>query len=164
MIVQARLQALKGIALHEYAVRFFFGGAMCVLAGLVAKRFGPSIGGLFLAFPAIFPASASMVEAHEKKHKARAGLDGTNRGRTVAGLDAAGAALGCVGLIGFAATCWLCLPLLNTAVVFVLATLAWSVFAIVSWLLRKSRIFRNMRGRKAQLHAFRNPRPEKIIH
>ena len=110
MMIQAKLESLKGIKLHEWAVRFFFGGVVCVLAGLVAKRFGPGIGGLFLAFPAIFPAGASMVEAHEKKHKARVGLDGTNRGRTVAAIDAAGAMLGCIGLAGFAATCWLCLP------------------------------------------------------
>jgi Protein of unknown function (DUF3147) len=157
MMIQVKFEALKGIKLHEWLVRFFFGGAVCVLAGLVAKRFGPEIGGLFLAFPAIFPAGASMVEAHEKKHKARVGLDGVNRGRTVAGLDAAGAALGCFGLAGFAVTCWVCLPRLGTAVVFALATLLWVVLSVSVWLLRKSRLFPRIRGRHAQLHAFRNP-------
>jgi Protein of unknown function (DUF3147) len=157
MIVQAKLESLRGIKLHEWAVRFFFGGTVCVVAGLVAKRFGPEIGGLFLAFPAIFPAGASMVEAHEKRHKARAGLDGTNRSRTVAGLDAAGAALGCFGLAGFAITCWLCLPRLGNAAVFALATVIWIALSVSAWLLRKSRIFRNMRGRQTILHAFRNP-------
>jgi Protein of unknown function (DUF3147) len=157
MMVQLKLESLKGIKLHEWLVRFAFGGAVCVIAGLVARRFGAEIGGLFLAFPAIFPAAASMVEAHEKKHKARVGLDGTIRGRTVAGLDAAGAALGCVGLIGFAITCWLCLPRMGTAAVFALATLAWVILSVSAWLLRKSRLFPRMRGRHAQLHAFRNP-------
>ena len=157
MIVQAKLESLKGIAVHEWVVRFFFGGAVCVIAGLVAKRFGPGIGGLFLAFPAIFPAGASMVEAHEKKHKARAGLNGTNRGRRVAGLDAAGAALGCVGLAGFAIVCWLCLPRFGTAAVLATAGFVWVVLAVSAWLLRKSRIFRHMRGRSTRLHAFRNP-------
>ena len=157
MMVQAKLESLKGIKLHEWAARFAFGGTVCVLAGLVAKWFGPEIGGLFLAFPAIFPAGASMVEAHEKKHKARVGLDGTNRGRTVAGLDAAGAAMGCLGLIGFAVTCWVGLPRLGTAVVFVLATMVWAVLSVTVWLLCKSRIFRNMRGSQTPLHAFRNP-------
>jgi Protein of unknown function (DUF3147) len=157
MMIQAKLESLKGIKPHEWAVRFFFGGVVCVLAGLVAKRFGPGIGGLFLAFPAIFPAGASMVEAHEKKHKARVGLDGTNRGRTVAALDAAGAMLGCIGLAGFAATCWLCLPSLSTPLVFALAILAWAVLAITAWLLRKGRTFRHMRGGQARLRAFRNP-------
>jgi hypothetical protein len=57
MIVSAKLGALRGIKVHEFAVRFLFGGFCTVAAGLIAKRFGPSIGGLFLAFPAIFPAS-----------------------------------------------------------------------------------------------------------
>ena len=157
MIVQVKLESLKGIALHEWVVRFFFGGAVCVIAGLIAKRFGPEIGGLFLAFPAIFPAGASMVEAHEKKHKARVGLDGANRGHTVAGLDAAGAALGCFGLTGFALACWICLPRFGTAAVLALASLVWIVLSIGVWLLRKSRILRHMRGRSTRLHAFRNP-------
>jgi hypothetical protein len=98
-----------------------------------------------------------MVEAHEKKHKARVGLDGANRGGTVAGLDAAGAALGCFGLTGFAVACWLCLPRFCTATVFALASLVWIVLSISVWLLRKSRILRHMRGRSTRLHAFRNP-------
>jgi hypothetical protein len=155
MMAQAKLESLKGFKPHEWAVRFLFGGAVCVLAGLIARRFGPEIGGLFLAFPAIFPAGASMVEAHEKKHKARAGLDGTIRGRTVAGLDAAGASLGCVGLAAFAIVCWLCLPRLGTALVLALATFAWVVFSVAVWVLRKSRHF--PRARRAHLHAFRNP-------
>lgn len=156
MIVQAKLASIKGIQPHEWMVRFFFGGAVCVIAGLIAKRFGPEIGGLFLAFPAILPAGASMVEAHEKKHKARAGLDGTRRGRVVAGLDAAGAALGCFGLGGFAVACWLCLPRMSTAAALALATFAWLLLAVAAWVLRKGRIFRR-RGRRAQVHAFRNP-------
>ena len=156
MIVQAKLASLKGITLREWVIRFFFGGAVCVMAGLVAKWFGPVIGGLFLAFPAIFPAGASIVEAHERKHKARAGLDGTNRGRTVAGLDAAGAAMGCFGLAGFAFVCWKGLPEFDTGVVFALASIVWLVLSISVWLLRKSRIFRNMRGRQTTLHAFRS--------
>ena len=156
MIVQAKLASLKGITLREWVIRFFFGGAVCVMAGLVAKWFGAIIGGLFLAFPAIFPAGASMVEAHEKKHKARVGLDGTNRGRTVAGLDAAGAAMGCFGLAGFAFVCWKGLPDFDTGVVLALASTVWVLLSISVWLLRKSRTFRNMRGRQTTLHTFRS--------
>lgn len=133
---------MKGIKLHEAILRFAFGGVVCVAAGLIAKRFGPGIGGLFLAFPAIFPAGASLVEAHEKAHKARAGFDGTVRGRTVASIDAAGAAIGCIGLAGFATVFWLLLPHVGTTLVFVLASLAWIALSVSFWLLRKSRIFR----------------------
>ena len=81
-----------------------------MIAGLIAQRFGPVIGGFFLAFPAIFPASASLVEAHEEQHKARAGFNGTNRGRIVAAIDALGTVMGCIGLAGFALVFWIWLP------------------------------------------------------
>jgi hypothetical protein len=142
MIAQARFAAIKGILPHEWALRFVFGGLCCVGAGLIARRFGPSIGGLFLAFPAIFPAGASLVEAHEEKHKRRAGFDGTNRGRVVASIDAAGASIGCIGLAGFALVFWLCLPRLDTWVVLVLASFVWLLLSIAFWLLRKSRLLR----------------------
>jgi hypothetical protein len=38
---------------RDYAVRFLFGGLITVIAGIIAKKFGPGIGGLFLAFPAM---------------------------------------------------------------------------------------------------------------
>lgn len=142
MIVQARLSAIKGIKAHEWLMRFIFGGLVCVAAGEIAKAFGPTIGGLFLAFPSIFPASASLLVSHEKQHKARAGFDGTNRGRTVAAIDAAGTAIGCIGLAGFAVVFWIWLPRSSTALVFTLATLVWMTLAVGFWLLRKSRLLR----------------------
>jgi hypothetical protein len=140
MIVQARLSAIKGIKRHEWIIRFVFGGFVCVIAGLIAQRFGPVIGGFFLAFPAIFPASASLVEAHEEQHKARAGFDGTNRGRVVAAIDAVGAAMGCIGLAGFAFVFWIWLPRAALAQTFVLATLVWLTLSVGVWLLRKKRV------------------------
>src|SRR5436189_5774416 len=87
-------------------MRFFFGGLITAVAGIIAKKFGPEIGGLFLAFPAIFPASATLVEKHEKQKKRRAGLEGTKRARAAAGVDAAGTAMGCAGVISFAVVGW----------------------------------------------------------
>ncbi|MGA8741380.1 MAG: hypothetical protein WB561_09375 [Terracidiphilus sp.] len=140
MMVHARLSAIKGIKPHEWMIRFAFGGAVCVIAGLIAQKFGPAIGGLFLAFPAIFPASASLVEAHEKLHKARAGFDGTNRGRIVAAIDALGTAIGCIGLAGFALVFWIWLPRTRLFVVFALATLVWLTLSVGVWLMRKKHI------------------------
>lgn len=154
MMVQCKLSAIKGIRPTEWAIRFLFGGAVCVFAGLVSKKFGPEIGGLFLAFPAIFPAGASLVEAHERKHKARAGMDGTQRGRTVAAIESAGAAIGCLGLAGFAVSCWLFLPRLAPLAVFALATSVWLAGSIALWWIRKARLFR-ARGARRSLHAFR---------
>ena len=104
--IEVNLSALKETKPHEYAVRFLFGGLCTVLAGSIAKRFGPGVGGLFLAFPAIFPAGTSLIESHEKQRKAQIHADGTNRGRVAASLDSAGASLGCVGLLGFAFVLW----------------------------------------------------------
>ena len=67
--VRIDVSALGEIQWYEYGLRFLFGGAITVGAGLIAKRWGPELGGLFLAFPAIFPASATLVEKIEKEKK-----------------------------------------------------------------------------------------------
>src|ERR1700729_2852006 len=103
MIVQFNPSALRQIRWYEYLVRFGLGGVMTVIAGLIAARFGPVVGGLFLAFPAIFPASATLIEKHARQRKEKAGLAGARRGKEAAALDAAGAVLGSIGLIGFPA-------------------------------------------------------------
>jgi hypothetical protein len=102
MIVQLNLAALRETRWYEYLIRFALGGAMTVIAGLIAARFGPIVGGLFLAFPAIFPASATLIEKHVRERKERAGLAGARRGKEAAALDAAGATLGSFGLAAFA--------------------------------------------------------------
>jgi Protein of unknown function (DUF3147) len=75
MIVQFKPSALGQTRWYEYLVRFVLGGAMTVVAGLIAARFGPVIGGLFLAFPAIFPASATLIEKHVRERKEKAGCE-----------------------------------------------------------------------------------------
>jgi hypothetical protein len=91
---------------HEYAVRFLFGGICTAMTGLIAKRYGPEVGGLFLAFPAIFPSAACLIQSHEKRRKAKMGKTGGKRGKDAAALDAFGASLGCLGLLGFALSLW----------------------------------------------------------
>src|SRR3979409_1784017 len=95
---------------HDYAVRFLFGGLITAVAGIIAKKFGPGIGGLFLAFPAIFPASATLIEKHERQRKQKEGLHGRGRGTDAAAVDAFGAAMGSVGLMAFAGICWWLIP------------------------------------------------------
>lgn len=60
----------------EYLERFLFGGIVTVITGLIAQEFGVVVVGLFLAFPGIFPASATLVERHERKKKREQGLRG----------------------------------------------------------------------------------------
>lgn len=102
MLIKMSSSALKNGEWHEYAVRFALGGAATMLTGAISTRFGPSIGGLFLALPAIFCASATLIEKHERERKAKAGLEGGRRGKQAAALDAAGAALGSFGMMAFA--------------------------------------------------------------
>jgi len=122
---------------YEYAVRFLFGGLITVAAGIIAKRFGPDIGGLFLAFPAIFPASATLIEKHEKQKKEEEGLQGTQRGREAASVDAAGSAMGSVGLLVFASTAWQFVPRFSTWIVLMGATVAWITVSVLIWHVRK---------------------------
>jgi hypothetical protein len=128
---------LRDTRCYEYALRFMFGGLITVAAGLIAEKFGPAIGGLFLAFPAILPASATLIESHERRKKERAGLHGDRRGRNAAGVDAAGAALGSIGLVAFAIVCWRLLPNHDAAIALGAATLAWFAVAITAWRIRE---------------------------
>jgi hypothetical protein len=137
MLVKFDLASVHQTKWSEYATRFIFGGGVTMLAGLIADRFGPGIGGLFLAFPAIFPASASLIQAHQREKKEKAGLDGEKRGRIAAGIDAAGATIGCLGLGAFAVTTWKMLGRYQLWVTLTCATLAWIVLAGTGWFGRK---------------------------
>lgn len=141
-LISTNLSSLKDVKPHEYVVRFVFGGFCTVAAGFIANRFGPVIGGLFLAFPAIFPAGASLLEAHEKRKMGKSGFDGTKRGRQAASVDSAGASIGCIGLIAFAVTLKAELQNHNAYLIVPLATLFWLVVSVAFWIARKSRLFR----------------------
>jgi hypothetical protein len=141
VMISARISSLKEAKPHEYLMRFAFGGAATVLAGLIALHFGPGPGGLFLAFPAIFPATATLIEAHEKRRMAKIDHDGTNRGRMAASLDAAGASLGCVGLAGFATVLWLLLPAHGAWLSLSAAGAVWVLLSVSLWRARKTHLF-----------------------
>jgi hypothetical protein len=47
MRIQVDLSTLGQTKGHDYAVRFLFGGLITAIAGIIAKKFGPGIGGLF---------------------------------------------------------------------------------------------------------------------
>jgi hypothetical protein len=136
MIIQFNLAALRQTRWYEYAIRLGLGGIMTVIAGLIAARFGALVGGLFLAFPAIFPASATLIEKHVRERKEKAGLSGARRGKEAAALDAAGAVLGSFGLAAFAAVVWLLIER-SAAWALVIASLAWVAVSILGWFLRR---------------------------
>jgi len=83
--VKLQLSSLRETTAAEYAKRFVFGGLVTLSATLVADKWGPVIGGLFLAFPGIFPASVSLVEKHKIAREAAVAKQGELAARGYAG-------------------------------------------------------------------------------
>jgi hypothetical protein len=134
VIVKAKLSRLRQTRWWEYLVRFGFGGIVTVITGLIAKKWGPEVAGLFLAFPGIFPAGVTLVERHEREKKHKQGLSGTRRGRAVSAVVSAGAVLGSVGLLAFAALAWWMLPQFATGQALAASTVGCFVLALAaSW-------------------------------
>jgi len=131
-----------GTGWTQYVIRFVLGGLVTLLTGLIAKELGPEVGGLFLAFPAIFPASATLIAKRERLRKARKGLNGTVRGCRAAALDAAGAVLGGAGLVGFAVAAYNGLPQDGAATALGTAMFVWLAVSLPLWWLRKTRPWR----------------------
>jgi hypothetical protein len=136
MLVKVKLSALAQGHWYEYGGRFVLGGTTTVLAGLIAAEWGPVVGGLFLAFPAIFPASATLVEKHEREKKEKRGLKGTRRGREAAALEARGAIFGSFGLAIFALIIWQMAPS-EPLWALAAATVAWTAVSVLAWLTRR---------------------------
>jgi len=126
---------LKKVKPREMLVRFIFGAAVALLAAVVGSLAGPKVGGLFLAFPAILPASLTLIEKKE--------------GITKAWSDASGGLLGSVGMAAFAATAMLLLRV-NPILALVAALAAWLLvsvglylfFRVTGLFLRSDRLFR----------------------
>jgi len=138
MRIQVDLSTLTQTQWHEYAVRFLFGGLITTLAGNIAKQLGPGIGGLFLAFPAIFPASATLIEKHEKEKKESLGLKGEARGRIAASIDAAGSSMGSIGLVVFALVVSQFISRGRAWIVLGGATVLWLGVSVAVWQIRKA--------------------------
>jgi hypothetical protein len=132
MVVRVKWSALQEGRWCEHLARFVLGGLITVMAGAIAKHFGPETGGLFLAFPAIFCASATLIEKHERRRKRDHGLRGHRRGTDAAALDAAGAVLGSFGLAAFGLAAWGLAPSLGPAAL-LLGALVWMVVSVMLW-------------------------------
>ena len=137
MAVRLNLSALRQTKWYEIVLRFLFGGIATVATGLIAKSFGPVVGGLFLAFPAIFPAIATLVEKHVNEKKRMAGIDGVDRARCAVALEARGATMGSIGLAAFAIVAWQFLFGRPAWLVLTAATLSWLITSLLIWELRR---------------------------
>jgi hypothetical protein len=138
VVVHFKFSALKQGRLYEYVVRFTLGGLATVVAGLVADWAGPEAGELMLAFPAIFCASATLIEKHERERKQQKGLRGEQRGKGAAALDAAGAGWGSIGMAGFALVIWWQALRFNPAFCLAVASLVWFAVAVCMWRVRRA--------------------------
>ena len=105
----------------DYLTRFAFGAGISAVAAIVAVMFGARLGGVLLAFPAILPASLTLIERREGRHEAM--------------VDATGAILGSFALIGFALVATWALPRFNPAEALVLASAAWTALALMLYVL-----------------------------
>lgn len=160
MRIKTNIAAIKGTKFQDYAIRFAFGGAVTALAGIIAKHYGPEVGGLFLAAPAIFPAAATLLEKHEEK-KARAEAHKELFAHQVAGVDAGGAALGSIGLMAFAFVTWKLLPSHYVLMAITSASAAWLIVSVGTWYVRKT-LWRRLRawGKGGSAQAHRSLPPE----
>ncbi|HEY0492271.1 MAG TPA: DUF3147 family protein [Candidatus Dormibacteraeota bacterium] len=114
--VAVDLGKLREARAADYAIRFAFGAAISIVAGLASLAFGPRVGGLFLAFPAILPATLTLLEKKEGKTKACA--------------DASGGVIGAFGLAAFAVVAALLLRTASPALALLAALLVWILVAV----------------------------------
>lgn len=118
-------------------MRFLFGGAVTAIVGVIGKVYRPAVAGLFLAFPAILPASVTLIEKHETSNRCRAGFHAAHRGRAVASVYVAGTAMGSLGLLVFAVLTWKLVPIISAWAVIAIACAAWFGTSFAVWRLRK---------------------------
>lgn len=151
MRVGIDISAWRRTKWHEYLIRFGLGGTVTVLAALIAKRFGAGVGGLFLAFPSIFPSAATLIASHEKRKKAEEGMSGSVCARKLAAADAAGAAMGGLGLAGFAAVARWAIQRHSTVETLAAATVVWALLSFLAWEFREV-FWRRIRHKFSQSH------------
>src|SRR5207302_11081889 len=67
---------IRSVTRSDLGIRFVFGTGIALIAAVSGMVVGPKFGGLFLAFPAILPASLTLIEKKEGTTKAWADASG----------------------------------------------------------------------------------------
>lgn len=114
---QIKLEEVGSHRIQDYVVRFCFGAGIALVAGLVGMKFGPTLGGIFLGFPAILPASLTMIQKSEGKEQAA--------------IDSEGAILGSIALIAFALIVWIFVVKWGVVMTLGASLASWLVIAVV---------------------------------
>lgn len=121
--IQFQMAALGQTCLRDWLIRFGFGVGVSALAGTVSVLVGPTLGGVFLAFPVISLASLTLVAKE----------DGVRQARN----DARGAGLGTLGLVAFAVVMAVTIVRWPLWSAFMAATAAWALVALGAYLVAR---------------------------
>jgi hypothetical protein len=111
--------ALREIRPRELAVRFAFGFAVSVVAGLIGVAAGQRAGGVMLAAPAVLPATLTIIERQE--------------GRGPAVTEVQGSVPGAVALVGFAVVAAVTTDRLPLTAALLSALATWVLAAIAGY-------------------------------
>lgn len=102
--------------LRDYLIRFLFGGAVSVIAALIAHWVTGQFGGIFTTFPAILLASLTLIDQEE--------------GKRASALDAQGAVLGSIALVLTSILLSIMLGIMAGALALLLGLGAWLICSI----------------------------------
>ncbi len=127
--ITERLDERPGLEVHrmaavpprELAYRFIAGALTSIGAGAVTLLFGPRVGGILFAFPAILAASLTLIQEEEDSAHARE--------------DARGAVVGGAALALFALVAALTIGHVAGAVALLAAAAAWLLAALLGYAL-----------------------------
>jgi hypothetical protein len=128
-LVALDLAQLRATHWRDLAIRFAFGATVSVAAGLIGVAFGARVGGMFLAFPAILPATLTLIAKQEGEQRSFHDLQGT--------------VVGACGLAGFGVVASATIGRLDVLVALLLAFATWCAVAGIlyviwaSWLRRR---------------------------
>ena len=106
--------------MHQLLLRFVLGATLSLTAAIVSLVLGPLAGGVFLAFPAILPATLTLLER--------------DKGTVAAVGDARGALAGALGLVVFALTVVILGHRTSAAITLLTALSAWIVASLLFYL------------------------------
>ena len=141
MIVRAKFSALKQSHWYEYVVRFALGGTRDGRSGFSGGYLGTRRGRIVLSVSGDLLRERNPYR-ETRRAEGKKGLQGKERGKDAAALDAAGAALGGIALAVFGAVIWF-LASHTAAGSLALAAIAWFVVAILLWRVRRTmRVYR----------------------
>ncbi len=113
---------------RDYAVRFAFGAAIALVAGLLGMWFGPKFGGVFLGFPAILPASLTLIQKKDGKEQAA--------------IDSEGAVFGAIAFVVFAVVVALVVTHWGVVATVVVGLVIWTVVAVALYAIARAVLHR----------------------